>query len=336
MQIDGENMKYYFSNYDKYMKMPKIVYHYCSIQTFLDIISNSTIRLSNIVKSNDNEEIRYIIPFVEKAILKAVQEYNFFASDDFKISGDSVMESLERSFNELSATFYVTCFSEVVDLVDQWARYADHAKGVAIGFSTDEFVKLQTTPYVGYWFSSIVYDANHIIQRMVEIITKSYEKRCKYNDELHNFITMTDIINKLILTMLHHAPLYKNHAFSQEREWRLVYNPFGRLRRIHNKFAYFDKINETNSYCSYESKISRKEIAYKVIEEGKQLTSYIDLNFDTIKGNLIREIIIGNQSKLTSSDMDLVSFLKSMGYNISNIGLSDTITISKSHIPYNK
>lgn len=40
----------------------KKVYHYCSLDTFFAIFSNSTIRLSNISKSNDTEEITYLFP----------------------------------------------------------------------------------------------------------------------------------------------------------------------------------------------------------------------------------------------------------------------------------
>ncbi|GHU76945.1 hypothetical protein FACS1894188_10290 [Clostridia bacterium] len=32
---------------DKMTKIPNIVYHYCSIETFFNIISNKTFRLSN-------------------------------------------------------------------------------------------------------------------------------------------------------------------------------------------------------------------------------------------------------------------------------------------------
>ena len=114
------------------------------------------------------------------------------------------------------------------------------------------------------------------------------------------------------------------------------FNPFGRLLSIPDKFTYFDRLKEINTYRSSDSKFVRNEISYNVIEDGRQMASFIDLNFDAVKGRLIHEIIIGNQSKLTSSDMDLVSFLKINGYNISHLGLSGTLRISKSNIPYNK
>lgn len=43
---------------------PDIVYHYCSLDTFYKIISNATIRLSNVIKTNDREEMVYILPYL--------------------------------------------------------------------------------------------------------------------------------------------------------------------------------------------------------------------------------------------------------------------------------
>jgi len=340
MKLINNEMKNYFSNDDKYKKMPNIVYHYCSLQTFVDIIMNSTVRLSHITKSNDMEEIKYIMPFVETAILKAVKEYNQFVAKDYKISSCNISDAIEKIFNELSTTFYAACFSEVNDLVDQWARYADHAKGVAIGFSTNSFVKLQISSNSEYIFNNVIYDANYVMERLIEMITKSYNERCVLYDDGLNFLIMTDVIREYAKTILRHSPLYKNPAFSQEREWRLIYNPFGRLIIIPDRFTYFDKLHESNVYnnsnYSVNRSVSRCNVKYRVVDEGRQLTSYIDLNFNEIKTDLIREIIIGNQSKLTTSDIDLMSFLKMNGYNISNTGLNNTIKISKSTIPYNK
>lgn len=41
----------------------KYVYHYCSVNTFYAIISNRTIRLSDVSKSNDLLEILWIVSF---------------------------------------------------------------------------------------------------------------------------------------------------------------------------------------------------------------------------------------------------------------------------------
>jgi hypothetical protein len=44
------------------------VYHYCSLETFLNIINNKTIRLSDINKSNDYLETKTTIEFKKKLL----------------------------------------------------------------------------------------------------------------------------------------------------------------------------------------------------------------------------------------------------------------------------
>lgn len=48
--------------------VPYIVYHYCSLDAFLSIMNNSTIRLTNISKSNDRAEIQYCFDVFEKTL----------------------------------------------------------------------------------------------------------------------------------------------------------------------------------------------------------------------------------------------------------------------------
>ena len=43
-----------------------IVYHYCSLDTFNLIISNKTLRVSDIRKSNDSEELLWYTKFVTR------------------------------------------------------------------------------------------------------------------------------------------------------------------------------------------------------------------------------------------------------------------------------
>ena len=40
-------------------KIPKTLYHYCSLDTFLNIIRNSSIWLSDVKKSNDGKEMAW-------------------------------------------------------------------------------------------------------------------------------------------------------------------------------------------------------------------------------------------------------------------------------------
>lgn len=49
-------------------KNEKILYHYCSVETFFNIIKNSCLWLSDIEKSNDYQECMVCREYVNKGI----------------------------------------------------------------------------------------------------------------------------------------------------------------------------------------------------------------------------------------------------------------------------
>ena len=106
----------------------KLVYHYCSIETFLSIIQNSVLRLTDIEKSNDYSERVYMETLILKQFQKKINNnLNGYLLDNFIVK---YYQSLYTSSN-----LYASCFSEDGDLLSQWRAYADNGTGVSIGFS---------------------------------------------------------------------------------------------------------------------------------------------------------------------------------------------------------
>ena len=118
-----------------------IVYHYCSLESLNSILKNRSLRLTNILKSNDSMEISWICRYYDAEFKRAYEN----ASDLFrsKISSERLMGYVklftDEFFNENHADFryYVTCFSYQNDLLSQWRGYADDGRGAAIGFDLD-------------------------------------------------------------------------------------------------------------------------------------------------------------------------------------------------------
>lgn len=53
-----------------------MVYHYCNVGTFLNIIKNHTLRMSDIFKSTDNLEAKSILDLVQNRI------YDMYVKDE--------------------------------------------------------------------------------------------------------------------------------------------------------------------------------------------------------------------------------------------------------------
>ncbi len=125
-------------------KYSGIVYHYCSLDTFLKIITNHTIRASNIRKSNDYHEIVSCVGSFKAAVRRACIKYmndnpwnkvfkSFYNPEGLgEIDIDGIIRT---AIENESCTYYCACFSKERDLLSQWITYADDGRGVAIAFS---------------------------------------------------------------------------------------------------------------------------------------------------------------------------------------------------------
>lgn len=110
--------------------MNKVVYHYCSVDTFFNIIKNSSMWLSDISKSNDYQECVRCREFVNKGM----EEYLRDDVEALKAWGIWYENGVHSNF--LMKTFCV-CFSESKDKLSQWRGYAQDGKGIAIGFDKE-------------------------------------------------------------------------------------------------------------------------------------------------------------------------------------------------------
>lgn len=303
-------------------KRPQIVYHYCSLETFYNIITNSTIRLSNIVKSNDYEEMTYILPQVIDMCDTLLYKYNMKLSNDYILEDNFVKNLFESTFNELSLNCYVMCFSEHSDLLSQWRGYANDACGVSIGFNTDCFFPLAKNVQSNYNFSQVYYSIEKTREQIYKYIKEKVHDKWS-DDDRKNSLNIMNTTHNLCLIMLYNAVFYKNPTFAEEAEWRLVYYPFGNIRGAKIKTDYVDRMSET-FVTSKSGGFIRNPMSFRLSKD--KIISYYDLDFTDIKRNFIKEIIIG--SKADIYDLDLQLFLYKQGYDPLNI------EISKSNIPY--
>jgi hypothetical protein len=118
------------------------MYHYCSAQTFVNIIQHKTIRFSDINLLNDAEEARWgYSTFIEVAnrILKR---------DGLPESFPQIPEEFFDRIDAIWSPFglhlsnFVACFSVDGDSLSQWRAYADDGRGFAIGFKAQELRRL--------------------------------------------------------------------------------------------------------------------------------------------------------------------------------------------------
>ena len=175
------------------LKLPKVLYHYCSWKTFENIIKHKTIRFSDVMKSNDSQEIIYLfkkyLDMQEKDLPSALFE-----------------KEIKKAL--IGQTYYTFCLSKKKDLLSQWRGYASDG-GVCIGFSTKKLEQ---------WAKSI-----EVLESKAEIIPVLYIDSMK---ELCESVKSDPIHAKHFEQLLKWSCKYKNKGFKEEEEVRICFRNY--------------------------------------------------------------------------------------------------------------
>lgn len=114
---------------------PRTLHHFCSMQSFMNIMSYKTIRLSEVTKSNDKKEVRLFYDIIFNKSMAFLDEIT-------QVTSYSEIESYRKRLrialnNDFSFLSFAFCMSTQSNSLSQWTRYADDAQGIAIGFDSE-------------------------------------------------------------------------------------------------------------------------------------------------------------------------------------------------------
>lgn len=313
--------------YERILKKESL-YHYCSLESFISIVKNSSFRLYDVSKSNDSKEIVWFFEKLTESIQRRMKRDNnknmIYWGDNYdNISKAlSLMGDISSSFEQ---KFYVGCFSEDKDLLSQWTRYADDSTGVAIGFNTNylfnfsyediddytyhEFAIKLICKFVKVKYTKKAYqdDINWLCDRLFESIESAIRNNvCNISQVFETFCSLSVIAYENSIE-------HKNYSFKPEKEWRIL-----ALRLP------FDICDEYKTPIKNELNINDVFTLSKphFVSKDNKIVSYSELKF-TYK-TFINNIVIGSKSKVTEKDIE--DFLISEGY--------PEIKIDKSHSSY--
>ena len=185
--------------------MAEIVYHYCSVDTFFNIIRNSSMWLSDIAKSNDYQECIRCREFVNNGM----EEYLRNDVEALKAWKTWYENGVYSNF---SMKTFCVCFSESKDKLSQWRGYAQDGKGIAIGFNKDVLEELNQISKFHAAFGKVIYDNP---QEYVQNIIADNIKKLEYKGVGHVALELSENYRMQF-------PFVKNPGFEEEKEWRVV------------------------------------------------------------------------------------------------------------------
>ena len=256
--------------------MNEVVYHYCSVDTFFNIIKNASIWLSDIAKSNDYQEcVR-----CREIVNEEMEEYLRDAAEALQAWKTWYEIGIESNFS--MGTFCV-CFSESKDKLSQWRGYAQDGKGIAIGFDKEILEELNQISEFHTAFGKVIYDNP---QEYVQGIVEDNIKKLEYKGIGH-------VALELSTNYRMQFPFVKNSGFEEEKEWRAV---------VCSAIGHYNIPSSDNFLFS--------KVKYRTANN--KLIPYIEMSFEKAKQSIIKEIFIGPKSEVEIED--IVNFLSFYGY----------------------
>lgn len=188
-------------------------YHYTDLNAFLSIIKNKKLWLSGTNNLNDHQELHW----AASKIVNILSERKAGAEVERA-------ELIWMGFKRMFTQYYICSFSTSSDLLSQWRAYGQDGAGVAIGFSRASFPEMSRPPYLtassadNTSFSKVIYS-----EREQEEIIRSFIEPSFKSPALDQNTHMA--ISTACSELASYMSIFKNPAFSEENEWRLIHRP---------------------------------------------------------------------------------------------------------------
>lgn len=306
-----------------------LLWHYCSNDTFIEILKHQTIRLSDITKSNDYMELMCVLNPLKKMVEDknscVVQlgsaigtliggaigswfikpenkdEYwnNLLSKESKKWTDNKALqEHLARFTERIDGCVWGFCLTRNEDDLNMWRGYGNNTSGIAIGFKKSELIKLcdhcRTSNFGRIGLLSVHYDKDKAkaiaLDSFNKLFAKTQELRDLNENEKNN--AMSEIFADLGVTLA----TCKDSGFKSENEVRII----------------LSSVNIDN--------FEGLKVDYGI--KNNKIVSYIDI--DIINDEAIQKICIGPKNGNSVEDIERV--LKH--YHCENI------KVEKSSIPY--
>lgn len=203
---------------------PTVLYHYTSMEGLLGIVRSGNVWASDSRYLNDTTDSTYLISVLKNHVAKRITA----ASGSDKKAYEELLSELEKP-NEFDV--FVASFSANGDLLSQWRAYCPGGIGFSIGFDSNAL----RTGYV----SDLSADKPHFVSGQLTQVRYLGSEADASADEILKecggfanalLSTMGNLVPPVLVSLAEataksaavFAPIFKDLAFAEEQEWRLV------------------------------------------------------------------------------------------------------------------
>jgi len=246
-----------------------VLFQFCNPATMKTIVSEKTIRLSDISKMNDSMEMDWGLSILSESL---EEHKEFIGHDNYKTLKDVI------SIIKGQTRFLISCFSKNKDILSQWRSYADDGTGFSIGFSKENLMTIMKK------FGSVVYDRNVQLDIFKDKILKDSNLWRQADPAYSRRFARRIATHLLVLSCF-----MKNPAFAEEQEVRFVHG----IIYDASKEAFRIDVPKLSS-------VAKPEIGFCM--RGGLVSPHLDISFSN-KDDFIHEIVFGPKNMNTEVDM---------------------------------
>ncbi|MFM9903643.1 MAG: DUF2971 domain-containing protein [Pyrinomonadaceae bacterium] len=269
------------------------LFHYCTDTSFHQIILTRSLRFTSLETMNDSLELKWGPDLLNEII----REWELSKMHRSELKFTSELKEMIGLYKAASHSL-ASCFSLNGDLLSQWRAYTADASGFSIGFDlVDLNHNLRHTPLEVLY---VVSKQRRELREWVKELSTVYHGTG--TDRFQDFVRGCGRLSSDLLA-------YKNPAFDEEREIRLVTD----LRTAET--ATSSKI--------LVSGMGQPEVKIEFAMRSGVPSPYIDHNFDGERPP-IREVVIGPKNR--STEQQIMVYLATLGI--------DGVKVRKSNASY--
>lgn len=192
----------------------KLLYHYTSAHALMGIIDSDCLWASQCQYLNDSAEFQHSIDLLKTTITNYPLTHVQAVNTEIKAA---VLEYMSR----IDPVLFVACFSEEKDSLSQWRSYCPPSLGYNIGFDLDKLILLAKEQ--GFQMGACIYDPDLQMQFCYNWATQilvDFTQRFPPGGNATNFVQ--ENINGYLNFFIEKCSFFKNKAFEEEREYRLI------------------------------------------------------------------------------------------------------------------
>jgi hypothetical protein len=199
-----------------------ILWHYTNGPGLLGILETGTLYSTQVSCLNDSSEIRYASSLFKNALITSLPKWSSDkAVESFVQRYLKLIEEEPERPNHAPSPFFVTCFSQEDDDLNQWRSHCGGENGYAIGFVVSKLFGTANSVLVRVNYDRALHEelAAEVAEATVKFFQEGLEKNRAESPEKweEEFLTHWDpFISRL-------APMVKDPGFNSENEYRIVH-----------------------------------------------------------------------------------------------------------------